>query len=54
MVEIQCTFVEGLGGQSLDTGLGEAECCPPEASWAGHAVGMEGRQEGRGQPVWLC
>lgn len=50
MVEIQCTFVEGLWGQSLDTGLGEAECCPPEA---GHAVGREGRQEGRGQPAWL-
>ena len=37
----------------MDIGLGEAESCPPEASWAGHAVGREGRREGRGQLVWL-
>lgn len=46
-------FCGGVRGQSLDTGLGEAEYCPPEASWAGHPVGREGRREGRGQPAWL-
>lgn len=50
----QCVSEWGQG-QSLDAGHGAAKCSSPEASWAGHVVGGERREEAHGHPPagWL-